>query len=299
MSRESRQRAWLAKQARLKAQREMEKERDKPGATAASAPAPLQAALQSTLFWGCVAMAAAIVLAVVAAMIHDIRRVLIFAWPFAVFAVWEFARYFSNKKIVVRSTAGASVVIFGVLLGWLYSALAPATRDGRPLDEKLPGFGSGMMVQTNDNIEVRRKYQFEYRTPDGAKAAFYLSASDRYVFSVTDIHGQPYTLDIPLGSNGIPFGKWAYIFCEVGVASSYAYLRALVNGKEVARRDLDFPLDLGSRRWLGTLGADSDGKNGGSFSFTEFGVLSTTLNDNELMAQAKNALRFYGLDAKH
>jgi hypothetical protein len=208
MSRESRQRVWLAKQARLKAEREAEKERNKPHTITASSPNPLQAALQSTLFWGCVAMVAAIVLAVAAAMIHDFRWGLIFAWPFAVLAVWEFVRYFSKKKIVVRSTAGASVVIFGALLGWLYSALAPSMRYGRPLDEKLPGFGSGLMVQTNDNIEVRRKYQFEYRTPDGAKAAFYLSASNHYVFSVTDIRGQPHTLDIPLGSNGIPFGRW-------------------------------------------------------------------------------------------
>ena len=85
----------------------------------------LQPALQSTFFWGCIAMVAAIVLAVVAAMIHDIRWVLIFAWPFAIFAAWEFARICSTKKSVVLSAAGIAIVITGVLLGWLYFALAP------------------------------------------------------------------------------------------------------------------------------------------------------------------------------
>ena len=145
----------------------------------------------------------------------------------------------------------------------LVHAAVPATR---PADEKLPGFGSGMIVQTGDVQEVRRKFQYAFRARDGAKVAFYLSASNRYAFSVTDINGEEYKLDIPLGYNGLPFGKWAYIFCEVGSASSYSYLRAMLNGKEVARRDFDFPLDLGSRKWMPVLGADADGKNGGAFS---------------------------------
>jgi hypothetical protein len=140
---------------------------------------------------------------------------------------------------------------------------------------------------------VRRKYQFDFGTPDGAKVAFYLSASNRYAFSVTDIHGEPYTLDIPLGSNGIPFGTVMYVFVEVGVASSYSYLRALVNGEEVAWREFAFPLDLGSRQWMMTAGADSSGKNGGSFCVRDMGFSSTTVNDSQSMALAKNALRAY------
>jgi hypothetical protein len=210
-----------------------------------------------------------------------------------------YVRPSGNKSIsIIGMAAGVATLVVGALLGWHYTALAPSARQGRPLDEKLPGFASGMMVQTSDNIEVRRKYQFDFHTPDGAKVAFYLSASNRYAFSVTDIHGEPYILDIPLGGNGIPFGKWAYIFCEVGVASSYTYLRALVDGKEVARREFDCPLDLGNRRWLLTLGADSGGNNGGSFYITQMGAYSTTLNDDELMALAKNALQASGLDTK-
>jgi hypothetical protein len=204
----------------------------------------------------------------------------------------------SGSGLAIR--AGGALALF-VLTFFYTPDLATTQGQGgnltisRPLDEKLPGFGSGLMVQTNDNTEVRRKYQFDFRTPEGAKVAFYLSASDRYAFSVMDIHGEPYTLDISLGSNGIPFGKFVYVFCEVGVASSYTYLRALVNGKQVARREYDFPLDLGSRRWIPTLGADSNGKNGGSFSLMEMGAFSTTLSDSELMALAKNALQAYGL----
>jgi hypothetical protein len=162
-----------------------------------------------------------------------------------------------------------------------------------PLDEKLPGFASGMMVRTEDVTEMRRKYQFDFHTTEGAKAGFYLSASNRFAFSVTDIHGEPYTLDIPLGSNGIPFEKFAYVFCEVGTASSYSYLRALVDGKEVARRDLSFPLDLGSRHWLPEIGADANGRNRAAMSFAEGGIFSMTLSDSEIAALTKNVLQYY------
>jgi hypothetical protein len=297
MSRESRRRAWLANQARLKARKEIESRSRQLAPREAAEPSRVQSALQSTLLWGCISTALAILIAVVAAMIHDIRWALFAAWPFAVFAVWEFTRHFSENKFVVQSITGGSVIFFVILLGRLYAALAPGavTSTGRPLDEILPGFASGLMVKADDSTEVRRKYQFEFHTPEGAKAAFYLSASNRYAFSVTDVHGDPYTLDIPLGAYGLPFGKWAYIFCEVGTASSYSYLRAMLNGKQVARRDYDFPLDLGSSKWIPVLGADANGRNGGAFSMTEIGARSMTLTDADLMALAENALSHYGI----
>jgi lysylphosphatidylglycerol synthetase-like protein (DUF2156 family) len=89
------------------------------------AQSQLQLAIQSTAFWGCVGAFMAIVLMVVAAMMHDVRWVLAFAWPFAVFAAWEFARTCSSRKRIVNSVTGISVIVTGALLGWLYLALAP------------------------------------------------------------------------------------------------------------------------------------------------------------------------------
>jgi hypothetical protein len=220
--------------------------------------------------------------------------------------VYHFCGDLRERNGFVLVLIGTTLIISGSILGLVGAfqmdakkephdgAPAPSNRH-RPLDEKLPGFASGIMVQTDDVTEVRKKYQYSFRAPDGAKVGFYLSASNRYALSVTDINGEEYKLDIPLGANGLPFGKWAYIFCEVGTASSYSYLRAVLNGKEVARRDFDFPLDLGSRQWMPVLGADASGKNSGAFMMTEMGAFSTTLSDKELMALADNALSAYGL----
>jgi hypothetical protein len=80
---------------------------------------------QSTLLWGCIGAFLAIVVTVVATMVKDIRWLLLAAWPFAVFAAWEFARTWSNRRTVVWSISFSATIIIGALLGWLYLALAP------------------------------------------------------------------------------------------------------------------------------------------------------------------------------
>jgi len=127
MSRDSRSQAWQAKQARIKAQKEKaaKTQGSQTPPKPPSLPSRLQSGLQSTLFWGSLSMVAAIVIAVVAAVIHDIRWILIFAWPFAVFAAWEFARNLSSKTSVVRTSTAVAGLILAALLYGLYVSLAP------------------------------------------------------------------------------------------------------------------------------------------------------------------------------
>jgi hypothetical protein len=81
---------------------------------------------QSNLFWGSVSAVFAIVIAVVVAMIKDVRWLLIFAWPFATLAVWEFARTWGLPK-QIKWLTGSGSVLAGVGLVALYLLLAPAT----------------------------------------------------------------------------------------------------------------------------------------------------------------------------
>lgn len=89
-------------------------------------PSALEHLRQSTFLWGCVGAFLAIILTVIAAMSHDIRWLLGFAWPFMTFAVWEFARTgLSNKKMIAGITVGGAILSIGAL-GWLYTSLAPS-----------------------------------------------------------------------------------------------------------------------------------------------------------------------------
>lgn len=157
------------------------------------------------------------------------------------------------------------------------SKIAPTT------SEKLPGFSWYNVISINPLPLPRKQYVFEFRDKEGAGAAFYLSASNAFVFEATDIHGSSYHLDIALGRNGIPVGQFIILFCEIGVGSNYSFFRAVVNGKEVQRRDLPFAVDLGSKQWSGKIGADINGKNNGAFDLMTFvAVNSLTLSDEEI-----------------
>ncbi len=158
-----------------------------------------------------------------------------------------------------------------------------------PLDEVLPGLAYATVIKIDDNTSVGRKYDWNRETPEGATVTFYQSPSNDFRFTVTDIHQESYSLDIPIGSDGIELRKWVYLICEVGSGSNHSYLRVLADGKELSRKDLPLPLDLGSRQWgSGSIGG------GQSFMFTEAVVWATTLSQGQIDALTLNAHQRFG-----
>lgn len=80
---------------------------------------------QSTLLWGSLGVFASIVLAVMAAVKHDLRWLLGIAYPFAVLIIFEVVGYLPlSKRTRIASTIVASVAVAGGL-GRLYSAWTP------------------------------------------------------------------------------------------------------------------------------------------------------------------------------
>src|SRR5262249_18595375 len=81
---------------------------------------------QSTFFWGCVGAVITIVVRVVAAMIKDLRWLLVLAWPFIGLAVWEFSRTWSSP-LVTKWLTGVGTLITGFGLLVLYIWLVPSS----------------------------------------------------------------------------------------------------------------------------------------------------------------------------
>jgi hypothetical protein len=162
--------------------------------------------------------------------------------------------------------------------------------------ENLPGFSTSIVFQPNDLNERRRKYYFAFEDPEHAQAILYLSASNIFTFSVTDVNGERYPLEIPLGSSdGIPINQFVVAVFEVGVATNYAFMRAVINGREVAHRSL-FPIDLGSRKWLPKfLGADEHGQNPGPMLWMETAAFFTTQTDAQINALFRNQQAAFGI----
>jgi hypothetical protein len=79
---------------------------------------------QSTLFWGSLSAALAIILTVIAATMKDIRWLLGFAWPFTSLAVWEFSRTWGTPRQIKWITITGSTIT-AALMAALYIFLSP------------------------------------------------------------------------------------------------------------------------------------------------------------------------------
>src|SRR6266481_4429067 len=77
---------------------------------------------ESNLLWGPVSLGAGILLAVVAAMKHDLRWLLCFAAPFFVFAAWSLLKRWLRRWWLVAVLVSCTLLICGSLYGlgiWL------------------------------------------------------------------------------------------------------------------------------------------------------------------------------------
>ncbi len=186
----------------------------------------------------------------------------------------------------VFSTIPKAIAIAGMVVGVAIAAVALLWSPHSPLaNERLPGFSSTFGLKIKDAAKLNRQNLFEYQTPEGAKAAFYFSATgDRFVFSVTDIHNDVQSIDLPVGSGGVPIARFVGITCQVGLATNQTFMRVLLDEREVQARALPFRMDLGSRSWTrGTLGADNAGQNDAAFEALAFAAMGhTTLTDKDI-----------------
>src|SRR5947208_60250 len=100
-----------------------------------------------------------------------------------------------------------------------------------PLDKSRPGFAAYGVLRLFDTPELRRRYIFELKSAEGGKAAFYLSASGRFTFSVTDTNGETYPIEAKAGRGGIPIDSVIVLLCEAGIVDRSTVLRVVVNNR--------------------------------------------------------------------
>jgi hypothetical protein len=195
---------------------------------------------------------------------------------------WEFARTWSEKRINILVISIAGPLLSGLLLGGLYFSLAPlptgsTSREVVPAQESRLGMSLYAVIKFIDAPAIRRKYVFQIADPEKAGASLYVSASDRFIFTVQDVWGENYPLEIRLGEDGIPLGKLIYLSCEVGIGKGETKIAVFVNAVETANRILPFEIDLGSRGWkFVSFGSDEKGNLPGAFSTTELQLLTSS-----------------------
>jgi amino acid transporter len=186
---------------------------------------------------------------------------------------------FPRKLLMGMMVAGIGVIVLIIIFFWPSDAF----------NSPMAGFSNYSVVRVFDTPDFKRKYLFDYQTPEGAKVSFYISASDIFTLSATDIRGESYPLEIPIASGKIPLTSYVVLFCEIGFTKDSTILRVGVNKAEVQRRTLPFVIDLGSQNW-----------NAGTFCgvplrITEWGNYNKALTNDDINKLVDNVRQYVKL----
>jgi hypothetical protein len=145
-------------------------------------------------------------------------------------------------------------------------------------EDSLPGLSTTAGMKIYNLAVDRRQYILRLATPEGAQASLYFSRNNAFTFSLTDLHGENHTLELPIGRRGIPFDTFIIITCEVGETSTSAYLRVLKNGREMKRVDIPSGINLGSKNWSQHKMGDDDNYGRKNYCATAWAIGHVTLS---------------------
>lgn len=146
--------------------------------------------------------------------------------------------------------------------------------------KSLPGLSIHLAIRVADQQTRRRRYFFDFGGSQQNGAAFYLSASDRFVFSIEDAQGEAYNLDLLAGSRGIPLSEIIYLSLEAGTDGVRTFVRASVNGCTIGERELPFAVRFPPFA-VGNLGSNRHGDRNAGFRLYELIVRDRTLDHKE------------------
>jgi hypothetical protein len=137
-------------------------------------------------------------------------------------------------------------------------------------------------------LENHRKYIFDFGQINGSRLSLYLSPDGIFTFSFLDAHGEPNLIKSPIGNGGVPFGKFFYLVCELGIDDQSTVMRMIIDDKEFKSDKLPFKIDLGGIDIPGgVVGADLNGENGSSFDMVRLFVFSKTFTTPQIVALKK------------
>ena len=192
-------------------------------------------------------------------------------------ASWALSKIVDSLTWLPYVTLAVSVSIILLLVAFVFLDWRNTNRR-----QSMPGFAIHFVARIGDTNRGRRRYLMDYTKPSAPGACIYLSSTERFVFTVTDSSGEPYSIETPTGPLGFPIAHVAYFGIEAGTNLRTTEMRALLNGKVVTQRTIPFAIDFGSMNLQGGIvGANRDGKDKASFQLYESVIRDKTLDYRE------------------
>jgi|SRR5450631_1159053 hypothetical protein len=159
----------------------------------------------------------------------------------------------------------------------LNSQTAAFIKAERYANESLRGLSFQMLIRLSGFQESRRNYVFDFGDLGRNRFSAYVGPGRFFTLVLIDANGEPHSLVVPLGEEGIPQQSAFYLIAECGTGNQHTILRLRVNAREVGLVDLPFEVKIGELWHSGDiLGADLQTKNGGYFDAFESLVYNRT-----------------------
>ena len=195
---------------------------------------------------------------------------------------WALSQLVQSLRWLPYFALAFSVVAMGFFGAWLFFDWRREHRR-----KSLPGISVNLGIRIDDQQEARRRYYFDLAGPGQNGASFYRSASGRFVFSVEDVNGEPYTIEVRPGEFGIPVAQSIYLCLEAGTDGIRTTMRVAVDGRIIAERKLPFAVQFPPFAGL-VLGSNRHHQLSGAYRLYMFASYEGTLNHED----ARNMLQF-------
>ena len=117
--------------------------------------------------------------------------------------------------------------------------------------------------------------------------SLYLSPKGILTFSV-NAQKEQYSVRTQIGSGGVPFGKFFYLVCEIGIDGQSTLMRMVVDNNEI--EPIRFPLKIDLRGLIApsmVIGSDLNCKNGAFFDFISLDIFLKTLTTSDITTMQK------------
>jgi len=175
------------------------------------------------------------------------------------------------------------------------SSDAQTTTDAYPTitdkERNLPGISFRTVIKLNDvSISSKhRKYIFDFGQVDRSRLSLYLSPDGIFTFSFIDAKGETHPIYAPIGNGGVPFGKYFYLVCEVGVDGQSTLMRMIIDENELKPiQPIPYKIDLGEIITHGVaVGSDLHCENSASFDLVGLNISLITMTKPQIVEWRK------------
>lgn len=160
-------------------------------------------------------------------------------------------------------------------------------------DQPRPGFTLFALLNISKLPEQHNHYLFDFGEANRNRFSVYLRDADSALaLSVLDDRGHRYSMDIPVGSNGLPVGQESVLTASFGYGAHESYLSLYVDEKETGRLVIPTVVAIRDLGYSGfSVGGSVDGSSpSAAFRLYCFGT-SVTMETKEQVIQNAEALR--------